>query len=282
LINALSLGADHDLDLFRTQVIDQLGTKLSPKLGFNETSLGGYTFWKVAWPGEKTDETQLIQTLAAILADWVIKYRENELLRRIITQNYYYLEPEERLTILTKAKNAAEGLERRDWLAERFYDYLNSRNVLNLEGFLTFRLGEYLDELEKVVDEVVDDYLMEKEFQEFIKLLRYFVEIQEPQIDLVHVVFDAQGKFQLFDRFFQVLGGDYRGGGVVIEYLGDDAAYEDVLVSSLISLAPRQIVLHVGNEEIMATSVKTLCGVFEERISFCAGCTHCLTTRGRT
>lgn len=59
---------------------------------------------------------------------------------------------------------------------------------MNLEGFVRFRLKDIIDEIEMAIEMSVDDFIIQKEYNEFIDLLRYFVELQEPRIDLVNVI----------------------------------------------------------------------------------------------
>ena len=49
-------------------------------------------------------------------------------------------------------------------------------------------MKDYVSELEDTIEQGGGEYLMEREYNEFIKLLRYFVEIQEPKVDTVNVL----------------------------------------------------------------------------------------------
>ena len=50
-------------------------------------------------------------------------------------------------------------------------------------------MKDYIEQLEESVDKAIDEYLMDKEYREFIKLLRHFVDLQEPKRDVVNIVF---------------------------------------------------------------------------------------------
>ena len=65
---------------------------------------------------------------------------------------------------------------------KKLSDFLDQNNHIILEGFVTFRMQEYVDELEEVVDWAVRQYLIEKEYQEFIKLLTCFVQMQSQSL----------------------------------------------------------------------------------------------------
>ena len=41
-----------------------------------------------------------------------------------------------------------------------------------LDGFVTFRIKEYIEKIDELVDEGVNKYIVEKEYAEFISLLK--------------------------------------------------------------------------------------------------------------
>ena len=62
---------------------------------------------------------------------------------------------------------------RKKQITEKIKEYLDKNDELILDGFINFRLKDYMLEIEGLVDDAVDDFLMEKEYLEFIRLLRY-------------------------------------------------------------------------------------------------------------
>ena len=54
----------------------------------------------------------------------------------------------------------------------------------------------------------MDDLLIEKEYGEFIRLLRYFVEIQEPKVDEIHVVVGEDNRYVLLDSSLRIINND--------------------------------------------------------------------------
>ncbi len=78
--------------------------------------------------------------------------------------------------------NTLYQIRRRNVIVRKLMDYFENTDSLILDGFVNFRLKDYMKDLEEIVDKAVDDFLMEREYKEFIRLLRYFVDIQEPKI----------------------------------------------------------------------------------------------------
>lgn len=54
--------------------------------------------------------------------------------------------------------------------------------------------------MEEIIDNAVDDFLIEREYKEFIRLLKYFVEIQDPKFNVVHVVMEYDDNYMLLDE----------------------------------------------------------------------------------
>ena len=97
---------------------------------------------------------------------------------------------------------------------------------------MRFRLKEYYRELKLAVDLAVEEQLAEREYRDFISLLRSFVEIQPSSFELLHVV--PKGDAYLLGRKWagavrRIFGRTFRG-----------MEPEDVLLSNLITLAPER------------------------------------------
>lgn len=251
--------------------------------------------------------------MANTISDFIVDDVEESLIRKIIRQNYCYFTPEEQESIFEvvereldeedaatdvepstvaepgkRSNDVTCGKTVRKWvnadktrrltrkakILNKLLDYLTANEVLVVEGFVTFRLKEYLDELEDVVDRAVDEFLLDREYQEFIKLLRYFVEMQESKVTRVKVYLERDGTFAIRDEL-----GKKVGTAVVDELtatmMEGGLEFEDLLVSSLIMLAPREIWMHSKDHERWSSGLETLRNVFGERIKVCSGCPWC-------
>ncbi|MBE3589327.1 MAG: putative sporulation protein YtxC [Firmicutes bacterium] len=223
----------------------------------------------------------LRQSIAGALTDVICRQWEPRLLRRLIRAHYDYFGPDEQERILGYAQahlrregGGRTGMPRATKVLARLQEYLDRHNSVIMDGFVTFRLKDYVEELEDAVDRAVDDYILEREYEEFVRLLRHFVEAQEPRVDTVHVVARERGAFGLLDE-----RGGALGHGLPPELApgdGEDVEYEDVLISALITMAPRRVVLHgevdAGDRR---HAVETIERVFETRVRRCGGCERC-------
>ena len=182
----------------------------------------------------------------------------------ILQTSYTYLNN------LHEEGDIGKTLSRHNRILTEVSQYLEQNRQLDLEGFFRFRLKDYFFELNEAVEKAVNNFVMEKEYLEFLRLLRYFVDVQEPKIDEVHVLFQTKQDFFILDEEFQpIKPGQLEG---VLAQLDQEVEYEDWLLSALITLAPRRIVLHII---CPVDVVEIIINVFQQRASICGGCELC-------
>jgi putative sporulation protein YtxC len=235
----------------------------------------------------KKDENQLFfrQCIANVISELILSYWESKLIKDLIKEQYYFFTPEEKEKIFIRSleiiqagypyncENIVYHLNRKAKIINRLSEYLSANNELNIEGFIKFRLKDYITELSEAVNYAVDEFMMDKEYREFIRLLRYFVDIQEPRLDQVHLL-SKDGKFRLFDDQKKEISSEYLD-GFFSDLIDTDINYEDVFISALITIAPKQIVIHLAEQEKYGETLKTIEQVFPERLERCHGCDWC-------
>jgi putative sporulation protein YtxC len=213
--------------------------------------------------------------IADILSDFIVNDLQHMMIERIIEDEYFYFENEDREQIRQEVLNAVfEGKEsenRFNQLREKWHDpirlrileHLDTHNELIVEGFIRFRLKDFMKELIETVDKIVEELLVEREYNEFIKLLRYFVEIQEPKVREVHVLVDDDRRYILLDDSMRVINNDILK-ELAREISDTEMSYDDLLISSLITIAPSKITIHgcdkIKNTELLNTINKVFRG----------------------
>ena len=119
--------------------------------------------------------------------------------------------------------------------------------------------------LVELIQKVVEDYKLEKEYKEFINMLKYFVETQKNRCKKLHVVFEENGEYTLLNECnFDITKKCFE------EFLEtkeqNNLNNEDVLISSLITLAPRKIFLHFESDNYNKKIVNTISQIFENKV----------------
>ena len=191
-------------------------------------------------------------------------------INRALDTRFCYFNRDEKAAICGRLCN---GLEL-DKLRKPLEQYLETERSVQLGGFVTFRMKPYFAVLDSDLEFVVDEFIVKKEYLEFIKLLKFFVDMQDSQYDEVHILpTDGYHYLLLDDHGRAVKADDLEDAACEVSALGINE--NDMLLSTLISIAPKRIVIHHQAQFLSQEIIETITGVFTGKVSFCAGCTLC-------
>jgi len=224
--------------------------------------------------------------ISRIVVDEIINHWEIKLIRKIVKENYFYLNAKEKNAVVAMV----ERLLREDWIVQDFSDdnitrknklihhimeYFEMNEVLNIDGFVNFRMNHYINELNLMTDRAVEMFIAEREYNEFIKLLKYFVEIQECKIDAIHLIQQVcDGRYLILDSGKNKINNEYL--DELREEMPDgEINYDDLLISTLITISPREIYIHNAGNFRNRELLRTISSVFSDKIHFCSGCEIC-------
>lgn len=224
--------------------------------------------------------------LAEFLAEHIISDWEYHLAWKEINKSKRGILSNDRPVIMDKATkflkhcHTSESLNllmnygRKNKISHRLFDYLFNHRLLVVEGFIRFCMPDFLTDIKFAVDLACEELRNEKEYNEFVKLLRYFVDTQPPMMLEVNIMTVEGNGFVLWD------GNGIRIEEKQIKYYMEDIArgeisLDDVLVSILITVAPRRIILHNTDQQSDSDSVQMIKNVFDSRITVCGGCERC-------
>lgn len=228
--------------------------------------------------------------ISEFLAEHILRDWEEKMLLKEVCKKTRHIPLQDQEIIVNKAAgflkscNENESLNlllnygRKNKIAHKIMEYLYSHNNLVIEGLINFCMPDYLTDLRFAVDLACEELRNEKEYNDFVRLLRYFVDTQPSCIQEVNLRMDTDGLFWLWD-----------GQGINIEekffdcfdLFIDELSLDDLLVSILITVSPRRIILH-NAEHLNTEPVKMIRKVFGERIKDCNGCERCLNNGWET
>lgn len=206
--------------------------------------------------------------LANGLSDVILEDMQSKLIRVRINTLYGPLSQQNRDILHQRALVFSYGdgdVDVKTWrtiLRNRLEYYLLGHQELIIDGFIRFRMRDLIATWEKAIKEAAREMLMEKEYQEFIKLLQYFVETQPTKCEEVHVLMEGRN-YVLLDQDFRVID-DAIMQDVMRETVEQNMSSEDMLISALIGISPKSIIIHnskaMKNNEIMETVSKVFAG----------------------
>ncbi|MGO4372457.1 putative sporulation protein YtxC [Paenibacillus sp. MCAF20] len=225
---------------------------------------------------------------SSVLAEYVVNELESGILASIIRKKYRNNPNAEPAVIEKYCHEMLHGKEwdglgtkfldadrqrRKNKVAEEIESYLQTHTHLNLAGFATFRLELYRKELAEVVEYALDEYVLDKQYQEFISLLKYFVFLQETKVPHVHLLHKGGHEFSIYNEFFQPLEPKPPSDRIVAEMLETEMNIEDMVISSLISVSPKHITIHTRQPDMQV--IRTIETIFDSRVTVCVKCASC-------
>ena len=216
--------------------------------------------------------------ISSILSFLVIDELEEDFLKHILLQNYFYFNSQEREQILSFcfdifAEDYINCFDKKfQILYNGFYDFINDNKVLYLDGFIYFRLKEYFSILDDTVNNAVNHFLIEKEYLEFVSLLKLYINSQDSKCELVHLIYSSSESI-LLDKDKNIIAPDSDIFNA--KYLSDISfSSNDFTLNSLLNLVPKKIYIHLIDNTI-DEFIQTLELVFENRVNLCTDCNIC-------
>lgn len=211
-----------------------------------------------------------------ILLNTVIKFYEVRKLKELININYFYFSEFERQSILNYCTSLLENdkFKREDCnkfiYIEFLYHIINNKS-LYLDGFINFRLYKYVNLLDDIVDTSVNNYIIEREYNEFIDLLKIYINNKDSTMDLIHLIY-MDGESFLMDEERNIVSIDDN--ILNAPYLSDISfSSNDFTLNSLLCVIPNKIIIHIIDKE--DDFINTIKLIFGKRVSVCTDCNIC-------
>lgn len=281
-MECLTIGSSEDLNYIKDSIINNLPPESIHRISFDsqqpESDKMKFLDIYFSQSEDAREETKIPDGLDILMAQWIRRKYESRILRQIIMSNYGYFSKQEQAKIFRivldnrkTAKNSAEELK---MIQSRVSEYLKTSDKLYMDGFVRFRLREYWNELEHAVEEGVDEFLLQREYDEFIDLLKFFVEIQTPQVEFLHILSQPNGKYQFLDENEKNITQECMA-EFIADLLSEEITYSDMLISVLIILAPSQILWHHSDLETNKELIQTAQMIFGDKLMLCDECSLC-------
>ena len=214
-----------------------------------------------------------------MLSFLVIDTFEESIIKKIILNNYFYFDNIEIekvfdicIDLLSENNDEYSICDRLDLLSNIFYDYISNNKQIVLNGFINFRLKDYFSLLNSVVDIAVNKFIIEREYLEFISLLKLYINSQNSNLDIVHLVY-YNNNCILLDENKNIINVDDEIFNA--KYLSDITfSSNDYTLNTLLTLLPKKIYIHLIDCSINEF-INTIQLVFENRVEICTDCAIC-------
>lgn len=237
-------------------------------------------------PVPRTDRhsRELCQAAAEAVAALIVGHLEPRLISRMIAGRVVDMEAEEleevkgicfRMLNGSADGGSQEGAPRamrQAGIVRKAAACLREHPCLDVNGFFRFRLPEYRSDLNELVDLALEEYAADRQYREFIALLKYFVYFQDAKIPRANLIHCGDNRYVVLDHRMEPL--EWCGSEeVVVEQVDRELNYEDMIVSTLISASPGHVVIHTREPD--TPSIRTIKQIFEGRTTLCTCCNKC-------
>jgi len=233
----------------------------------------------------------LYEATAYAVGQFIVEHCENEIIDRMLRGRCRQtkLEPQKVAMYcynilnndpwepLGKRFTEQDRARRRSKIIEELVQHFESNTHLDLTGFIQFRMYSYKQELREVIEYAIDEYVLDQQYEEFMMLLKYFVQLQETKTELVHLVQQEGSSFMLCDENMKPLELNNEHDRIVAEMLETEINIEDIVISSLISASPQKIIVHAKHQDYQV--IRTVKAIFAERAQYCSTCPMCRQSR---
>lgn len=224
------------------------------------------------------DNSKFVHEISSVLSFLVIDEFEDNFIKNIISKDYFYFDKKEKTRIFELCIDIFSDdynyyfNNKFDVLINDFESYLKTHKSIILSGFINFRIKNYFEILDKIVDEAVSNFIIEKEYLEFISLLKMYINSQKPDCDIIHLIYNNEDSI-LLDKNKNII--NISSSILKAKYLSDITfSQNDYILNTLLNLLPNKIYIHLVNEDI-DEFINTLLLVFENRAEICTDCNIC-------
>ncbi len=163
------------------------------------------------------------------------------------------------------------SLDERGIIASQVIAALDSSNIfenlkkmhfgVNLHSFVFFYMQEEILCINDLIDSACEYMHARQEYYDYIRLLKYYVNMHDTKCETVNLVFTKNG-FDLLDKNNKSLaGGSVNAEAAILEH-------DDSLISVLVDISPKHIIVHNPElaEEVL---LDTVINVFSQKVEIC-------------
>ena len=163
---------------------------------------------------------------------------------------------------------------RKDSLWLCVYNYLHENKNVIWQGFINFRTSAYIKTLDYAIDISVNKFIIEREYNEFISLLKLYINSKPNSNRIVHLIYINKESI-LLDENKNIIRMSEK--NFDAKYLSDISfSSNDITLNTLLNILPKQIHLHLISN-YSDEFIDTLKLIFENKMKTCLGCNICKT-----
>ena len=222
--------------------------------------------------------------IASVISDCIINQYEPLIVHKLLLLNYFYFDDEDFYRIEDNCKSILSNketvnissvqndiIDRKHYLWADVLKYISYNKSIILDGFVTFRISNYINCLESIIDFSVSQFVINREYAEFLDMLKMYIASRAPKTELVHLIYVNEESI-LLDKNKNIIS--LTKNNLNTCYLSDISfSSNDYALNSLLLLLPKEIVIHLIGP--MDDFINTIQSIFGENVTICTDCDIC-------
>lgn len=222
--------------------------------------------------------------LSSVITNCIIENYEQIIVHKLLLLNYFYFDNDDFDIIETNCQDILLGrtnlnissiendiIDRKHYLWADVLRYLSYNKSIILDGFITFRIADYIKCVDSIVDFSVNQFVINREYTEFINMLKLYINSKIPESELVHLVYVNEESI-LLDKNKNIIS--LTKNNLDKCYLSDISfSSNDYALNSLLTLLPKKIIIHLIGP--MDDFINTLQTIFGDNVTLCTDCNIC-------
>ena len=195
------------------------------------------------------NNTTFINSISNILTKSTILFYEDNLITDSIYLNYFYFNKTEIKSIIENTQKLLKEYDvintKYDLINNSIFKHLLNHHSLYFKSFIDFRLKEYKDLIDKKIDLAVNQFLIDKEYIEFVNILRLYInsESSSSNLEHLHLIYKNKDSIIIDDNKNIVSCNDNI---TKAKYISDITfSSNDLALNTLLNLLPHKITIHL-------------------------------------
>lgn len=225
-----------------------------------------------------SEHSIFLDNLANTISKIVITYYESDFIKTQITLNYFYFHAYEKKQILENVLRLLEdstlALKRYQIIYLKALYILESSHSFYLQSFINFSLKEYSQLLNEQIEIAVNQYLINKEYIEFVHILRLYIQSESAnsKIEHLHLIYQNKNSIIIDDDKNIIACNDNL---KKAKYISDISfSSNDFALNTLLNLIPQKITIHLV-DGLCDEFINTLKLIFQDQVQICEDCDIC-------
>jgi putative sporulation protein YtxC len=258
------------------KILDYISAKLTKKnleklyISYNSFKI----YDNIIIHSQNSYQENFFKLISTIITDTIIHFYEKKFIIKKLENDFFYFSSYDRKRIFelynnefildTEKQNLKYSL-----IYNSVYSYIIQHHSILLLGFFNFRLHEYQELLTEILNNCINLFLIEREYFEFINLLKLYINTSAPKTSDIHLFFSSNDIILLDENYTKI---DISNSELSdAKFLSDISfSQNDYIFNYILNILPSHLTLHLNNvSDDNNDFINTLKLIFDKKITIC-------------